>query len=242
MVRCGMQVYQVLRSKTQLVAKILAGRLGHFGIDPFFDMKSRGILFRPKAIFDVGANHGAVATRLAKRFPEAMIFAFEPSQWNFSELSKRVEQLPKVRCIKAALSSSNGVARFQDDERAHDMSRLTAPGDACGGYFVQTQRLTDFCCSEQINHIDYLKIDTEGHDQDVLLGAKEMLQAKSIDFVEVEAGVNPENKLHVPLEIMKTYLEGFNYRLFGIYEQIHEWPTNSPNLRRVNAVFMRRKH
>jgi FkbM family methyltransferase len=232
----------VLRSKTQLLAKTLAGRLGHFGIDPFFDIKSRGILFCPKTIFDVGANQGIVTTRLAKRFPEAMIFAFEPSQCNFSELRKRVEHLPRIRCIKVALSSSNGVARFQDDERAHDMSRLAAPGDACGGYLVQTQRLTHFCSLEKIEHIDYLKIDTEGHDQDVLLGAKEMLQTKSIDFVEVEAGVNPENKLHVPFEVMKTYLEELNYRLFGIYEQIHEWPTNSPNLRRVNAVFMQREH
>ena len=59
-----------------------------------------------------------------------------------------------------------------------------------------------------------------------------------IDFIEVEAGMNPWNERQVPFEILKAHLESKNYFLFGIYEQVHEWPTKAPHLRRANAVFL----
>lgn len=68
-----------------------------------------------------------------------------------------------------------------------------------------------------------------------------MLNEQRIDFVEVEAGMNAGNKRHVPFETLKEYLESKNYLLFGIYEQVHEWPTNEPHLRRTNAVYLSRR-
>jgi hypothetical protein len=40
---------------------------------------------------------------------------------------------------------------------------------------------------------------------------------------------------------MRAHLEVKGYRLFGIYEQVHEWMAHTPNLRRVNAVFVSRR-
>jgi len=81
-------------------------------------------------------------------------------------------------------------------------------------------------------------VDTEGGDLDVLLGAKKMLQSHLIDLVEVEAGMNPKNHKHVRFEILKGFLEEKGYFTFGIYEQMHEWPSKEPHLRRINAVFI----
>ena len=67
-----------------------------------------------------------------------------------------------------------------------------------------------------------------------------MLSRAAIDFVEVEAGMNPLNSLHVPLEEMKTFLEARDYLLFGLYEQRHDFTTGLPILRRANAVFISR--
>jgi hypothetical protein len=39
---------------------------------------------------------------------------------------------------------------------------------------------------------------------------------------------------------MKAFLETMDYRLFAIYEQMYEWPSGEPQLRRVNAVFISR--
>ena len=67
-----------------------------------------------------------------------------------------------------------------------------------------------------------------------------MLRRGAIDLIEVEAGMNPDNELHVPFEQLKAFIEQHRYLLFGIYEQRHDWPTGRPILRRCNAVFISR--
>ncbi len=105
---------------------------------------------------------------------------------------------------------------------------------------VNVLTLDSFWQDRNINHISYLKIDTEGGDLNVLKGGEKLLAEQRIDFVEVEAGMNAYNKRHVPFETLKSYLEAKNYFLFGIYEQVQEWPTQHTHLRRVNSVFMSR--
>lgn len=114
---------------------------------------------------------------------------------------------------------------------------LSAPQHGVATREVSIETLDRFCEHQGINHIGFLKIDTEGGDFDVLCGAAGMLATQQIDLVEVEAGMNSGNKRHVPFEKLKAILEDSGYLLFGIYEQIHEWPTKEPHLRRTNLVF-----
>ena len=103
---------------------------------------------------------------------------------------------------------------------------------------VKIERLTAFCARNKIEKIDYVKIDTEGYDLEVLNGGSDLLKADKISFIETEVSMNPENTNHVKFEVIKKFLEEFNYRLFGIYEQVQEWPTSKPVLRRINALFV----
>jgi hypothetical protein len=102
-------------------------------------------------------------------------------------------------------------------------------------------KIDAFSKKNKIERIDFLKIDTEGGDLDVLKGAENMLKSQKIDFVQVEAGMNPDNNHHVPFECLKSFLEKYNYYLFGIYDQVNEWPSEEPHLRRTNSVFVSRK-
>jgi FkbM family methyltransferase len=227
------------RTSTRLFAARLAARLGQFGIDPFCDIYTRGIQFSPKTIFDVGANHGHVSARFAKKYPTAMIYAFEPSRRNLRGIQRTTESHTNVCIVPVALSARVGTANFVDDDRDHTMSRIeSAPCPSQGSYEINTQTLDEFCREQSVTNIDYLKIDTEGHDHEVLAGATSMLRNAHVAFVEVEAGINPDNHFHAPFEAMKSDLESLDYRLFGVYEQVHEWPTQRPHLRRVNAVFI----
>jgi hypothetical protein len=67
-----------------------------------------------------------------------------------------------------------------------------------------------------------LKIDVEGHDFEVLKGGIGLIEGHSIDFIQVEVGLNPKNCLHVRFEEVKTFLEQRNYYLFGLYELTRE--------------------
>ncbi|MGQ0445984.1 MAG: hypothetical protein ACT4O2_12880 [Beijerinckiaceae bacterium] len=70
------------------------------------------------------------------------------------------------------------------------------------------------------------------------MGADDMLSRHQIDVVQVEAGMNSKNKRHVPFDSFSKFFEQKRYFLFGIYEQVNEWPTNEPHLRRTNLVFI----
>ena len=103
---------------------------------------------------------------------------------------------------------------------------------------VDIVTLDEFCRTKRIDHINYLKIDTEGGDLEVLKGAVGMLTEQRIDLVQVEAGMNPTNSRHVSLESLKAFMESHMYFLFGVYEQENEWLTREPHLRRTNPVFI----
>jgi hypothetical protein len=83
-----------------------------------------------------------------------------------------------------------------------------------------------------------LKIDTEGSDFDVLIGCGDMLVEHCIDIIQLESGMNSKNTWHVQFDRFKEYLELKSYYLFGIYEQVSEWRTLEPHLRRANLVFV----
>ena len=113
------------------------------------------------------------------------------------------------------------------------------PGDrSVATESVDVVTLDEFCQTKGIDQINYLKIDTEGGDLEVLKGALNMLTGQKVDLLELEAGMNPGNKKHVRFETLKEFLESHGYFLFGIYEQVDEWPTKEPQLRRTNPVFI----
>jgi hypothetical protein len=50
--------------------------------------------------------------------------------------------------------------------------------------------------------------------------------------------MNSKNRRHVPFDVFTKFFERKNYFLFGVYEQVNEWPTKEPHLRRTNPVFI----
>ena len=103
---------------------------------------------------------------------------------------------------------------------------------------MQIETFDEWADEARLDAVDYLKVDTEGRDLEVLRGAERRLGAGSIGLVEVESGLNPDNELHVPDRSFREFLEPKGYRLFGVYEQTLEWPSRRPFLRRANLVFI----
>jgi FkbM family methyltransferase len=216
------------------------------GTKLFHDITHRLPQFRAEIVFDIGANVGQSTRKYLFWFSAAQIFCFEPVELTFNKLQKNLQEHSNVHCFKLALGGSNS----RGDMVLHGPSErffLVRTPEELSQYSqekvekVAIQTLDDFCKNSDIKKISYLKIDTEGNDLEVLKGAQGLLSEQRIDIVEVEAGMNPENTRHVPFEELTQYLEQRNYFLFGIYEQMHEWPTNAPHLRRTNPVFISKR-
>lgn len=184
-------------------------------------------------ILDVGAHLGQSAVEYAINFPTARIECFEPVRQTFLELQRSTARYRGIRCHNVALGSFTGESRIDTTVSHSSMATISASGNEV----IDLMTASEFCAANGIHHISFLKIDTEGFDLEVLRGAEALLDEVRVDFIQVEAGMNPENITHVYFEAFTSYLHAFGYRLFGIYEQSSETLTNSPTLRRSNLVF-----
>jgi FkbM family methyltransferase len=188
-------------------------------------------IMRPQVVFDVGANVGQTAAKFRRRFARAQIHCFEP----FAQSAARI-RARGIRGVAVHEIALGSVAATGMLSQGSDPATFHLCDD--GSEIVKVETIDAFCAAHGIERIDFLKIDTEGHDLEVLKGATTMLGACRIGAVQVEAGLNPENTFHVPFEALKAYLEAHGYRLFGIYDQVSEWPTRQPHLRRANPLFV----
>ncbi|MCH9728620.1 MAG: FkbM family methyltransferase [Actinomycetia bacterium] len=184
-------------------------------------------------IFDVGAHHGESAIEYAALFPHARIDSFEPVRESFIELQRRTSRNPRVHCHNFALGSRSENSKM--DTTAGYSSSFKISKD--GNEKVTIKTAVDFCRQHHIDRVNFLKIDTEGFDLEVLRGAEPLIENRDIDLIQVEAGMNPENNFHVYFEHFTSYLHKYGYRIFGIYEQVSEPLARSAKLRRSNIIF-----
>lgn len=192
-------------------------------------------------IFDVGANVGQSAREFASRFTYSEMHCFEPFPATFEELRKNTADVPRIHLHPYALSSTNGHLRVPVGACSTNNSITSAANAENPGtntVEIETRTLTDVFLSMNLSSVSFMKIDTEGHDLEVLQGGEKILLDQKIDVIQVEAGMNPTNKHHVTFEALKAYLESKNYFLFGIYEQTGEFMTGHPAMRRANCVFI----
>jgi FkbM family methyltransferase len=160
----------------------------------------------------------------------------------FRQLQANLGESKRVGCYQLAFGSSAGEGEMvlqgsSDMFFLMDQSKEKPTSQDIQKESVEIVTLDAFCQTKAIDTINFLKIDTEGGDLEVLKGAVNMLTGQKVDLVQVEAGMNPGNSRHVPLESLKSFLESHAYFIFGFYEQVHEWPTREPKLRRTNAIF-----
>jgi FkbM family methyltransferase len=194
--------------------------------------------WRPAVIFDVGANVGQSAKGYARQFPEAIVHSFEPSPQTCELLAEKMQRFPNVVVHCLALGQGTAI-RGLTQGRNSAMNRLL-PADKPmpkGAVSVSVRSGSDVMRDMKIDHIDFLKIDTEGHDLEVLHGFLDRLD--QVDFIEVEAGMNPYNTTHVPFARLAGLLQGAGFHLAHIFEQKMEWKRGGqPVLRRCNPLFV----
>jgi len=204
-------------------------------------IKERVPKARMKTVFDVGANVGWFTYQTAQQYPEAEFWLFEPVSSIFAEIAPLLGRfseyniLARAHLHKLAFGHNRGSARIS----AHPsvtVNKILGHDDLQGPNEEVRVETGDFFCQENgIHHIDFLKIDAEGYDMNVLMGFVNMLSQKKIDFVQVEASMSRDNLAHVPIEAFSAFLETFDYRKFQIIQQ---GSFEIPYLTRADVVFV----
>lgn len=204
-------------------------------ISVFSHVRSQLPGFQVGIVFDVGANVGQTLAILTRSAPHAVIYAFEPVTAAYRKLLIQAEGRSNIHCVNAALGARSGTVPMSS-LGTKTSNRIIDARSA--GQSEQAIMMTgcDFCAEQEIKHISYLKVDTEGHDLDVLIGFRRLLENGGVDLIEIEAGINPGNGWHVPLHEFTGFLHPLGYRIFQFYDQKFE--KAEPVLRRANVAFI----
>ena len=80
-------------------------------------------------------------------------------------------------------------------------------------FVVKTQKLDNFCKSNKISQIDVLKIDVEGSEMEVLMGAKNILKKTKIIQVEI---LGNKNNFNTKYKKLISYLKKYNFKIISI--------------------------
>lgn len=152
-------------------------------------------------ILDVGAHIGVFAVLAARQVPRGVVHALEPGTENFELLQKNLDenQVDNAVAHRLALGSTTGTVRLYHAPGSVGHSLYLNPGWAAvpteprsrrthpeeGFEEVSSQVFEEFLAENGIREVDYMKMNIEGAEYDVL-GTAPMTVLQAIGFMHVE--------------------------------------------------------
>lgn len=155
-------------------------------------------------IFDCGANVGVSTLYFARRFPKATIIAFEADPNIFSYFARNLRQ----HCL-------DGIQARPEAVWTHDGNVAFALEGADGGCINGPYRTVKVPCVRlrdllrERERVDFIKMDIEGSETDVLLDCKDHLPKVDRIFLEYHSWTGKPQTLDIILNLLTQ--AGFRY-------------------------------
>jgi FkbM family methyltransferase len=234
-------------------AKAVLGRFGlqlsrtpSYAFEPRPEDKYRWLAAFPiRTVLDVGAHRGESARHFHELFPTATVHSFEPLAEAYAELARALAGTPRQHCHHLALGDKPGRAAlhrssFSQSSSLLEMGELhkAAYPFSAGSSLEETEVDTLDGVAERAGFEPgiLLKIDTQGYEKQVLLGATQTLAHVVLiivetSFVELYVGQPRFPEIHALLAE-----RGFEYR--GAWDQFAS-PKDGMPLQQ-DAMFVKR--
>jgi len=214
-----------------------------WGADLFRDISLLGGVPERAVIFDVGANEGQTLRQIKAALPRAQVHCFEPADEPYQRLEAFASRYDDVTLHRLALSATTGHARLKPGPASVMNQTEPCDGEDAGkGEGIVTQATVESVAQEYgIGRLHLLKVDTEGHDLEVLRGADGLLREGRIDYVLAEVGFGAAGRLRSDTEV-RAFMSEYGYNLLCIYGQAptvrgHGW--DQVGLFFANMLFVR---
>lgn len=174
-------------------------------------------------VFDVGAHVGETALYLRRFFPRSAIHAFEFVPATARLLQTNVKAWANIHVHVQALGATCETLQvpLQPYSKVNSLRFATTTD---GGtpvaetITVAVTTLDAFCAMHGIARIDVLKIDAEGFDLKILLGAAGLIARGQIPFVFTEITFEATDDAHQQFDPLHRHLTAHGYHLCGFYE------------------------
>ena len=175
-------------------------------LEDFFHLKriknflKKNIFLKTPTIIDVGAHKGKLTRMFFDLYNDAKIYCFEPN--------KRLIKIIKKNNNKKNLVACNYALGEKKKNILIKMNSLDLTSSKVQKIAVLT--LDQFCKMQKIKKIDLIKLDVEGYEYMVLLGAKKII--KNIKYIVIEIQKNNMYKNYSSKKI-ELFLKKNNFSL-----------------------------
>ena len=202
--RCGVNLYtRRNRSDFHMIDEIWAFRkYDYFGyrVNP------------GDVVLDIGANIGTFSVYAARVCGASRVLSFEPFPDNYKMLTRNVEQnhLNMVTCVNQAVAGNRGPRTLRLDS-ADSGSHSLVVGSSEHNVQVECCTLEDVFQRFSLTKIDYLKMDCEGAEYEILENATSRIQ--QIGRISMETHTISDRKAEDLERLLRKH--HFDVRLIG---------------------------
>jgi FkbM family methyltransferase len=175
-------------------------------------------------IIDIGANVGYFSLFMGAMFPKANIYAFEPMPMNFALLQQYKNENPKLNLIINNQAISKNIGAITLNYNANDSYSTAASihdtHDQKDTIEVNTTTLEHFIKENSLAKIDFLKLDCEGSEYDILYNCPDEI-LNHIQYLAIEThDGHAENENSASLI---TFLKKHQFKINVLRSKIWAW-------------------
>ncbi len=205
-------------------------------------------------VFDVGAFEGEWSTFVATSKTGVKVYAFEPNNESYKNLIHNIKKYKNIKGFRCAISDKLGRFPFifyKDNRTHHTVPRCressfyrskiveSRPWISFDIINKQTESIEEFCLRNNIEKINFLKIDTCGSELDVFKGANNMIKLHQIDIIQFNYDEKYQ-EIGGTFKKIFTLLSKNGYQICRILPQglayIAKWDNKYENYRYANYI------
>jgi len=184
---------------------------------PGFEIKKGDV------VLDIGAHAGLFSLFASQN--AGKVYSFEPEPRNFAILTKNAADKANIVTFQKGMSGTSGSGDlFLHHSKDFHSFHQNFLGKRTEKITVETLSLQDFFSKNNIQRIDFAKIDCEGHEYDILFNCPSEL-LKKIKKISMECHVINSDNPHYSVNGMKEFLEKNNFNvtvapMYGSFDPI----------------------
>ncbi|MCS6981548.1 MAG: FkbM family methyltransferase [Flavobacteriales bacterium] len=206
-------------------------------------------------VLDVGGNAGFMALQFAMRCPRGRVYSFEPTHYGVRRFRENLALNPllqsRIELIQAFVAEANSnqptIKAFASWPLAGNPAGESGPihavhlGQALDTQGVPSITLDSWAEKHNFSRVDFIKIDTDGHEWRVLQGARKLIQSfKPVVIFEVGQYVMEEHG--IGFDHYLKYFESQGYTLYnsatGKQLTRRNWAQVVPHLGTIDVLAM----
>lgn len=181
----------------------------------FYEIKEDDI------VVDVGGHLGSFAIFVSQKARKGQIIVYEPAKDNFDTLVKNIDLNNAANVIihNKAVTHQNGEIEFYSSDTITSSGSLFENGVSSKKTKVRSVMLQDIFKQNKIDRIDFLKIDVEGAEYDMLLSSDKRILSRvkclALEYHDfIERGtfrqiVNHLRKFNFRVEVKRNLFDRF---------------------------------